>query len=182
MLRPRIKERPGEAFSMRIVVNWGLVRELGGTLLILGRVPGSPIKRGSQMNKKEFSQIRYHLGKTQLQLSQLLGVSLKAVQSFEQGWRKVPVHTERQLLLMLALKTSRVNKNRPCWLIKECPAETRENCPAWEFSAGQICWLINGTICEGAPQKSWRHKIQICRKCGVFQSIFASMGDGTSTA
>ena len=48
------------------------------------------------MNKKEFSQIRNQLGKTQMQMAQLLGVSLKAIQSFEQGWREIPVHAERQ--------------------------------------------------------------------------------------
>ncbi|MFH1488783.1 MAG: hypothetical protein ABII06_07765 [Pseudomonadota bacterium] len=42
------------------------------------------------MTKKEFSIIRGHLGKTQAQMAHLLGVSLKAIQSFEQGFRKVP--------------------------------------------------------------------------------------------
>ena len=41
-------------------------------------------------------------GKTQNQLARLLGTSFKAIQSFEQGWRNVPAHTERQLLLLLA--------------------------------------------------------------------------------
>jgi DNA-binding XRE family transcriptional regulator len=120
------------------------------------------------MNKKEFSRIRYQLGKTQVQMAQLLGVSLKAIQSFEQGWRKIPVHTERQSLFLLSLKNSRVNKNRPCWSITKCPVETRRNCPAWELRAGQICWLINGTICRGKAQKSWRKKMEMCRKCEVF--------------
>jgi len=45
------------------------------------------------MDKREFSQIRSGLEKTQDQLAQLLGISIKAVQSFEQGWRNIPVHT-----------------------------------------------------------------------------------------
>ena len=120
------------------------------------------------MTKKEFSNIRHLLGKTQMQMAQLLGVSLKAVQSFEQGWRKIPIHTERQSLLLLALKGSRVNQKKTCWAIKDCPIETRRKCPAWEFSAGQLCWLINGTICHGEAQKSWAGKIKMCRKCEVF--------------
>jgi DNA-binding XRE family transcriptional regulator len=123
------------------------------------------------MNKKDFSQLRYHLGKTQKEMAQLLGVSIKAIQSFEQGWRKIPVHTERQSLLLLALKRSRIGKNRPCWVIKKCPADIKGNCPAWEFSAGQMCWLINGTICRGEVQKSWPNKIKMCKKCEVFQSM-----------
>jgi DNA-binding XRE family transcriptional regulator len=125
------------------------------------------------MNKNEFSQLRLQLGKTQKQLAQLLGVSLKAVQSFEQGYRKIPAHTERQSLLLLALKRSRITRNRPCWAIQECPMETRKNCPAWEFGAGQMCWLINGTICHGIVQKSWREKMKICNKCKVLQSALA---------
>jgi DNA-binding XRE family transcriptional regulator len=55
------------------------------------------------MDKTEFSQIRHRLGKTQAQIAQLLGVSPKAIQSFEQGWRNIPTHVERQLLFLLFL-------------------------------------------------------------------------------
>ena len=65
------------------------------------------------MEKKEFSEIRHHLGKTQLQMAQLVGVSLKAIQSFEQGWRNIPVHTERQVLFLLASKKSPPQKESP---------------------------------------------------------------------
>jgi DNA-binding XRE family transcriptional regulator len=125
------------------------------------------------MNKKELSLIRRHFGKTQKQMAQLLGISAKAIQSFEQGWRNVPVHIERQLLLLLSLKQSRAESNRPCWSVKNCPMETRKDCPAWEFNAGHLCWCINGTICQGSPQRSWPKKMRICRKCDVFQSMFS---------
>jgi len=91
------------------------------------------------MDKKEFSQIRQRLGKTQNQIAQLLGISLKAIQSFEQGWRNIPVSTQRQLLFLLTLKSSRSKKKRPCWVIRECPMEIKQLCPAWEFQAGHIC-------------------------------------------
>jgi DNA-binding XRE family transcriptional regulator len=125
------------------------------------------------MNSKEFSQIRSLLSKTQKQMAQLLGVSLKAIQSFEQGWRKIPVHTERQSLLLLALKRSDVHRNRPCWLIMECATEFQKNCPAREFNAGYLCWLINGTICHGKEQNNWQQKMGMCKKCKVFQSMFS---------
>ncbi len=44
------------------------------------------------------------LGKTQSQLARLLDTSLKAIQSFEQGWRSIPVRIERQVLFLLASK------------------------------------------------------------------------------
>ena len=45
------------------------------------------------VGKKESSAARQYLGKTQSQMAQVLGVSLKAIQSFEQGWRNIPVHS-----------------------------------------------------------------------------------------
>ena len=41
------------------------------------------------MDKQEFSHLRKKLNKTQKQMAQLLGVSIKAVHSYEQGWRMV---------------------------------------------------------------------------------------------
>ena len=64
------------------------------------------------MDKKKFSQIRQHLGKTQKQMAQLLGTSPKAIQSFEQGWRRVPVHSERRLLFLMALRSSQKRKDQ----------------------------------------------------------------------
>ena len=63
------------------------------------------------MDKAEFSTIRSQLGKTQKQMATLLGTSLKAVQSFEQGWRNVSVPIERQMLFLLTQKTLTITKN-----------------------------------------------------------------------
>jgi hypothetical protein len=123
------------------------------------------------MQKKQFSEIRRRLGKTQLQMAQLLGISLKAIQSFEQGWRAIPVHIERQVLFLLVLKNPPHKKNSSCWVIRKCPTETKENCPAWEFRVGNLCWFINGTICQGHVQESWQKKIKICRQCKVLRTM-----------
>ena len=123
------------------------------------------------VGKKEFSTARQYLGKTQNQMAQVLGVSLKAIQSFEQGWRNIPVHIERQVLFLLASNKSPSRKERPCWVIRKCLMEIRQNCPAWEFQVGNLCWFINGTICQGRTQESWQRKMKICRQCKVFQTI-----------
>jgi len=125
------------------------------------------------VGKKEFSMARQYLGKTQTQMAQLLGVSLKAIESFEQGWRNIPVHVERQVLFLLVQKKSPRKKNRSCWVIRKCPKEMRQNCPAWEFQVGNLCWFVNGTICQGQVQKSWREKMKLCRQCEVFQTLLA---------
>jgi len=123
------------------------------------------------MDSKEFSQIRHHLGKTQNQLARLLCVSPKAVQSFEQGWRHIPVNVERQLLFLLSLKRASDENKRPCWEIKNCPVEWRDNCSAWELKAGHFCWFINGTFCQGKIHESWDDKIIFCRTCEVYKSM-----------
>ena len=120
------------------------------------------------MDAKEFQSLRQRLQKTQKEMSQLLGTSLRGVQSFEQGWRRIPVHIERQVLFLWALKKKADRDLRPCWQIRGCPPQTCQNCPAWEFNAGHFCWFINGTICRGKVQDSWSKKMRVCRKCPVF--------------
>jgi DNA-binding XRE family transcriptional regulator len=127
------------------------------------------------MEKWEFSGIRGRLGKTQTQMAQLLGSSLGAIQSFEQGLRKVPVHVERQALFLLATMRSHQSKIRPCWAIKKCSLMARRNCPAWEFQIGHLCWFINGTICNGEVQESWQEKMKMCRQCEVFLSMLPNL-------
>lgn len=123
------------------------------------------------MHPAHFVKCRRSLGKTQTELARLLGVSPKAVQSFEQGWRKVPVHAERQLLLLTYLKQLPLSGVRPCWEQRDCEPEVREACIAWEVQAGHLCWFLNGTMCGGKFQGSWDNKMQVCEKCGVFQSL-----------
>lgn len=121
------------------------------------------------MEKKDFATIRKKLGKTQKETATLLGISLKAVCSYEQGWRTIPTHVERQLLFLLTRKRKSSTKSQNCWELKNCPEERRNKCPAWEFNSGKFCWFINGTICECAAQKSWDEKILICRDCIVMK-------------
>jgi hypothetical protein len=123
------------------------------------------------MDREEFIDIRKFLGKTQVQLSRLLCVSPKAVQSFEQGWRKIPVNIERQLLFILFCKGALHELVRPCWDIRKCSAHQKNNCTAWELTAGYFCWFINGTYCEGKVRKNWNEKIKVCRQCEVYNSM-----------
>jgi hypothetical protein len=123
------------------------------------------------MDNKKFTYIRKKLNKTQKEMSEILATSLKAVHSYEQGWRSVPAYVERQVLFLLSMK-QRINKrHKSCWAIKKCPLERKKRCPAWEFQVGQLCWFINGTICEGIVQKDWIEKMKICRNCEVLKPL-----------
>jgi len=127
------------------------------------------------MDKEELAAIRHRLEKTQKEIAQLFGISLKAIKSFEQGWRKVPVYIERQILFLLAMKEGSFENKRRCWSITDCPMKIRAECPAWEFKTGHLCWFISGTLCHGEVQENWHEKIRICRKCEIFQQIIANI-------
>ena len=120
------------------------------------------------MERAEFRKLRKKLNKTQAQMAQLLGVSLKAVHSYEQGWRRVPAAVERQMYFLTVKQNSKYGKMKACWQIKKCSPEEKTKCPAWEFGAGDLCWFINGTICDGRVQKNWKEKMKICKTCEVF--------------
>lgn len=123
------------------------------------------------MDSKEFSYYRTRLNKTQKQMGQLLGTSVKAIHSYEQGWRSVPTHVERQVFFLTSRKRGDQKGLKSCWITKKCPRERKAQCPAWEFRAGTLCWFVNGTICEGEVQKDWKEKIKLCRKCEMLASL-----------
>ena len=124
------------------------------------------------MEATEFTQFRKKLKKNQQQIANLLGKSVKAVHSYEQGWRSIPPDVERQILFLVSMIPGKESLDKPCWTIMKCPSERKKQCPAWEFRAGKLCWFINGTICHGTAQKNWKEKIRICRTCDVMKPLF----------
>jgi hypothetical protein len=123
------------------------------------------------VEKEEFVVARTKLDKTQKEMSQLLGVSVKAIYSYEQGWRSIPTHVERQVFFLLSRKRGNRDRAKFCWVIKKCPPKIRKQCPAYEYNAGRFCWLVNGTICECKAQKNWKEKMKICRECSVMSDL-----------
>jgi hypothetical protein len=63
-----------------------------------------------------------------------------------------------------------------CWQFKKCGREAGGSkaselgiCPAYEFKAGEACWLIAGTFCGGEVQGSFVEKEGNCMKCAFFK-------------
>ncbi|MGI6656830.1 MAG: helix-turn-helix domain-containing protein [Desulfobulbus sp.] len=122
------------------------------------------------MNRATFSALRGRLGKTQKALAGLLGVSLKAVQSYEQGWRAIPIHVERQLyFLAINQRRSVPDKRKDCWSVKRCTR--KKECPAWEFRAGHLCWFLSDTRCACTATMNWKEKMDVCRTCEILTSL-----------
>ena len=123
------------------------------------------------MDSTEFIYFREKLNKTQKQMAQLQGAALRTIQSYEQGRRSVPPHVERLIFFLVSRIPENRGRRKPCWAVKKCSPEQKAKCPAWEFKVGDLCWFINGTICEGEAQKNWKEKMRICRSCDVFSYL-----------
>lgn len=123
------------------------------------------------MDSQQFKKWRERLNKTQKEIAQLLGVSLKAVQGYEQGWRSIPPYVERQMYFLLSRLDENSENRKPCWDVRNCPTKVKEQCPAWEFNAGDLCWFVSRTICCSDDRKDWQEKIKFCRSCEVLKSV-----------
>ena len=79
------------------------------------------------MEKEEFIVARKKLDKTQKEMSQLFGVSDKAIYRYEQGWRSIPAHVERRVFFLLSRKKMRQELPKYCWVVKNFPPKDSKN-------------------------------------------------------
>ncbi len=136
-----------------------------------------------RMAGMEFSRLRRLLGKSQKELAEILGISRKAVESYEQGWRKVPVNTERMLyFLLFKLKEPLLAGQGTCWEIRACPDSARRTCMTWLVREGHYCWFFTGRLCaarkpeiQGSepnePAADSGNDLAFCRSCRVFREL-----------
>lgn len=129
-----------------------------------------------------FAQIRTRLGKTRRELAELLGVSAKAVESYEQGWRNVPGHVERVLYYLLCKLSGKGSGSaRPCWSAKKCPSERRTRCIAFSVKEGAYCWFFTGRLCAQTATKKPTSEdaetgLGACYSCEVFSDMLNRTG------
>ncbi len=62
------------------------------------------------------------------------------------------------------------NGNKRCWDVMNCPAATRQKCPAYN-SEEDRCWQVAGTWCKGIQQGDFRSKLRNCMTCEAFKVI-----------
>jgi hypothetical protein len=87
--------------------------------------------------------IRKKLGKTQREMAQLLGTSLRAIQSYETGWRSIPASVDKLALLLLYLHWRSQNGDVvSCWDVMGCDPDRRSSCYAYQLGAGDLCWFV----------------------------------------
>ena len=143
---------------------------------VLAESVGNPASRAegtasSRMGGAEFARMRASLGKSQRELAGLLGISLKAIESYEQGWRRVPAHVERVLyFLLFKLNEDEIGSEDPCWKSKACPDERRSKCVAYVAKEGRFCWFFTGRLCASAKSGE-----EGCYSCEVFTRMLSSV-------
>ena len=122
------------------------------------------------MNKGEFSKIRRQINKTQKELALLLGISKKTVESYEQGFRNIPVNTERILYyIFFKLNIDKFDQKKVCWDEKDCPASIRNECIAWITKEGFFCWFLTGNSCR-REMTNPSSSNQNCFQCSFFRN------------
>jgi hypothetical protein len=115
--------------------------------------------------------VRTCLGKSQAELAALVGVSPRAIQSYEQGWRPCPPYVQKLVGLMVYLKWRKSRKTvHPCWKQRNCSKDHRESCTVFSLGNGELCWLLSGNRCQGKKYKSWQAKLEACAKCPVMKA------------
>ncbi len=65
-----------------------------------------------------------------------------------------------------------------CWEVKKCgreeggvKAEELGVCPAYTEGAGEACWMVAGTFCDGEVQSLHAKEIGGCMSCSFYQSF-----------
>jgi len=97
--------------------------------------------------------VRKSLGKSQTEFAGLIGRSVRALQSYEQGWRDVPEHVQRTAALLVYLHGRKTPSDvKPCWEIRRCKPKERETCPVYELRAGYLCWLLSSQCSAGSKK------------------------------
>jgi len=117
-------------------------------------------------------EIRAEMGLSQSELGGLVGISKRAIQSYEQGWRRPSELVERMLLLLLVAhrRGTRLSRCR-CWEQEACPSRVRKTCIAYVARQGHLCWFLTGTMCKGQRQESWSEKLRLCLECKFMQGL-----------
>lgn len=142
----------------------------------------SPAKAAARMDGPGFAKLRQALGKNQRELAELLGVSLKAVESYEQGWRKVPSNVERLMYYILfKLAGGEKRSQSPCWTATRCPPDRRGRCVAYLAKEGRYCWFFTGRLCAGpegtvGSGAAARGGLAGCYFCKVFTRLLKKEG------
>jgi transcriptional regulator with XRE-family HTH domain len=115
--------------------------------------------------------IREALAKSQREMADLLGISVRAVQSYEQGWRALPSSVQKLAVLLLLLRQREEKPALPsCWEITECDPEKTASCYSRSCGKGQLCWLVTNDKQRCRWMADHEDALQACSRCPVMRT------------
>ena len=124
----------------------------------------------SRFRSNHFQIVRTAMGRSQSEIATTLGISTKAVQSYEQGWRRVSPRIMSQFLVLLALHRGRAKTLQACWRVRHCPVKIRNHCPAYLIAHGRFCWFIAGKKCTPSHKRNATYTAT-CMECRVIKQL-----------
>jgi len=121
-------------------------------------------------------RVRDELELSQGQLADLAGVSIRTIQSCEQGWRKPSVALEKSLLLLLLASRNGAELGKQvCWEATGAQADACDRCLVRRCGQAHLCWLFSGNMCQGKRLRSWAEKKALCGECSSMHQL---LGEG----
>ena len=115
--------------------------------------------------------IRKAAGWTQKETAMLLGVSKKAIESYEQGWREPPDAIWKELITLLALQRDYPSGYLPCWKLMKCPDAANQDCFCKKRLRGFFCWMTATTNCHRTHPELAHAGIVGCLSCPVVRQF-----------
>jgi DNA-binding XRE family transcriptional regulator len=115
--------------------------------------------------------MRESVGWTQAEAAYFLGVSKKAIESYEQGWRHPPQTVCKQMLTLVALQKGYPKGYKPCWEIMRCSPAVRDACFCARKLNGHFCWMTCSANCHQHLDGEKTEKVACCFHCPVVKQL-----------
>ena len=123
------------------------------------------------MNRNQVvKRLRDVLGVTQGELAVALGISSKAVQSYEQGWRETPLRVIKQILTLVAMQRADKVQGKACWDLRSCPDKVSSQCLARKLTDGRYCWAVASQVCDRSSGEE-EPSVLTCLHCDVVRQF-----------
>ncbi|MFO1522672.1 MAG: hypothetical protein U1F77_10655 [Kiritimatiellia bacterium] len=123
-----------------------------------------------------FHCLREAMGWTRQETASILGLSRKAVESYELAWRKVPDRVWKQALTVAAIQRKYPLGTQPCWELTHCRDEVRESCLCRKLTDGRFCWMTVTKCCR-LSLRGEEMGFKQCLSCPVVRQ-FVQVGAG----
>ena len=123
-----------------------------------------------------FHCLREAMGWSRVETAAILGLSRKAVESYELAWRKVPDRVWKQALTVAAIQRKYPLGTLPCWELTQCHEEVSATCLCRKLTDGRFCWMTVTKCCRQA-RRGEDMGFKQCLSCPVVRQ-FVQVGAG----